>query len=178
MISEFEFQPSLQNKWVRLEPLSLPDFEKLYAVASDPLLWEQHPNPDRYKKDVFTNFFTGAMESGGAFLVYDNETGAPIGSSRFYDLDKESSSVLIGYTFIARDHWGSGYNRALKSLMLNHSFRFVDTVIFHIGASNIRSQKSIERMGAEKIGQVEVAYFGEKEKLNFIYQIKKENWEG
>jgi RimJ/RimL family protein N-acetyltransferase len=135
---EFELQPTLENEFVKIRPLKEDDFEALYKVASDPLIWEQHPNKDRYKRDVFQTFFKGAMESKGAFLVFDNKTGEAIGSSRFYGFDKEAKSVVIGYTFLAKDHWGTTYNRALKTLMLNHAFRFADKVIFHIGAYNIR----------------------------------------
>ncbi len=176
--TSFDLQPQLMNDIVLLKPLGSEDFENLYSVASDPAIWEQHPNKDRYKREVFETFFKGAMQSGGAFLIYDNQTQQPIGSSRFYEVNAEQKSVSIGYTFFAKDHWGSTYNRAAKTLMLNHAFQFVDTVIFHIGATNIRSQKAIEKLGAKKIGEVEMEYYGEPKKLNFIYQIEKKDWEG
>jgi RimJ/RimL family protein N-acetyltransferase len=172
----FALQPILEDNNVKLYPLKEIDFENLYTVASDPLIWEQHPNKDRYQKEIFKTFFKGAMESGGAFLISDNKTGNPIGSSRFYEFDKKAKSVAIGYTFFARDHWGGTFNKSAKSLMLNHAFKFVNAVIFHIGANNIRSQKSIEKLEAKKVGQVEMEYYGEQKKLNFIYQINKEDW--
>ncbi|HEY1038580.1 MAG TPA: GNAT family N-acetyltransferase [Bacteroidia bacterium] len=170
-----DLQPHLQNEFVRIQALKPDDFEILYAVANDPLLWEQHPNRDRYKREVFENFFKGAIESKGAFLVFDNKTNKVIGSSRFYDLDVEKSCIAIGYTFISRDHWGSTYNHALKGLMVDHAFTFVNTVVFHIGAVNVRSQRAIEKFGAKKIGEIEMEYYGEPEKLNFIYAIEKSN---
>lgn len=173
---KFNLQPNLQNEFIKAVPLKESDFEALYKVASDPLIWEQHPNKDRHKREVFQTFFKGAMESGGALLVYDTQTNEVIGSSRFYDYDETSNSVLIGYTFFARSHWGSKYNPALKSLMLNHAFQFVDSVLFHIGALNIRSQKAIERFGAKKIAEQEVEYYGEERKLNYVYEIKKEDF--
>ena len=169
----FEFQPSLENEFVKIRPLTENDFEVLSTVASDPLIWEQHPNPDRYKRPVFEIFFKGAIESQGAFLVFDAQTGEVIGSSRFYDYDFENKSVLIGYTFFARSHWGRNYNPALKKLMIEHAFRFVDSVIFHVGTNNIRSQKAIERLGAFKIDELEVKYYGEETKLNYVYEIRK-----
>ncbi len=172
----FELQPTLENEFVKIQPLLAADFETLYKVASDPLIWEQHPNKDRYKREMFQVYFKGAMESGRAFLVLDKKTNEPIGSSRFYEPDEKTDSVAIGYTFLARDHWGTTYNRALKSLMLDHAFQFVSNVIFHIGALNIRSQKAIEKLGAKKVGEVEMAYYGEPKKLNFIYRIRKEDW--
>jgi RimJ/RimL family protein N-acetyltransferase len=170
---DFELQPTLANELIKIQPLKQTDFEALYKIASDPLLWEQHPNKDRYKREVFETFFKGAIESGGAFLVLNNTTGQVIGSSRYYGFDKETKTTAIGYTFIARDYWGKAYNKALKTLMLNHAFKYVDNVIFHIGANNIRSQKAINNIGAKKIGEVEMEYYGEPNRLNFIYQITK-----
>jgi RimJ/RimL family protein N-acetyltransferase len=169
-------QPILENDMVSLHPLKLSDFDVLYAVASDPLIWIQHPNPDRYKKEVFETFFKGALESGGAFLISDVSTGKAIGSTRYYDYDEQKSQVLIGYTFFARDHWGTTYNKATKTLMLNHAFNFVDRVLFHIGAENKRSQIAIERLGAQKTKEIEVEYYGEVKKLNFEYVISKDHW--
>lgn len=168
-------QISLHDQLVQLEPLQITDLEKLFGVANDPLLWEQHPNKDRYKREVFEVFFRGAMESKGAYIIYDAATKMPIGSSRYYDLGKEPNTICIGYTFFARSHWGSTYNQAAKKLMLDHAFKSVDKVHFHIGAVNIRSQKAIERLGAIKIGEVEMEYYGETSKLNFIYEIQKQN---
>lgn len=172
----FNLQPILENEMIKIIPLKPDDFDTLYAIASDPLLWEQHPNKDRYKRHVFEIFFKGAIESKGAFLVYDKVNNLPIGSSRYYTVEGKENTIAIGYTFIARDHWGGKYNPALKKLMINHALRFVDSVVFHIGAVNVRSQKAIERLGAIKIDEEDMAYFGEASKLNFIYEIRKENW--
>jgi RimJ/RimL family protein N-acetyltransferase len=172
----FELQPSLQNEFIKIEPLLSTDFERLYQVASDPLIWEQHPNKERYQREVFKTFFEGAIESGGAFLVFNNINGELIGSSRYYEYFPAEQSIAIGYTFISRSHWGGTYNPALKKLMLDHAFRFVDNVIFHIGVNNVRSQKAIEKLGAEKLRVEEMKYHGEQLIPNFVYRIKKENW--
>ena len=169
-------QPTLENELIRIVPLKETDFDVLYAIASDPEIWEQHPNKDRYKKPVFQVFFEGAIESKGAFLVFDNVTGTPIGSSRFYDWNETGKSIFIGYTFIAKDHWGSTYNPALKKLMLDYAFNFVDTVYFHIGANNIRSQMAITRLGAKKVREVAVEYYGEDMKLNVEFCINRHEW--
>ena len=174
-MSSFNLQPRLENEFIRIVPLQADDFETLYAIASDPLIWEQHPNKDRYKREVFETFFKGAMESNGAFLVYDHKTGTPIGSSRYYEADEEKKTIAIGYTFLARDHWGGTYNPALKSLMMEHAFRHFDAVIYHIGALNIRSQKAMEKLGGKKIAELEMEYYGEPNKLNFVYEIRKED---
>jgi N-acetyltransferase len=175
-ISAINFQPILQNDLVVAYPLSVSDLEILYKAASDPLIWEQHPNKDRYQRPAFENYFKGAMESGGAFLVKDAQTNEVIGSSRYSDYDPETNTVSVGYTFFVRSHWGKGHNYALKKLMLDHVFQFVSRVTFYIGAVNKRSQISLERLGAVKTGEEEMAYYGEPAKLNYIYTITKEQW--
>ena len=163
---------NLENEWVKLNPLQETDFEALYAVASDPLIWEQHPNPDRYKKDVFQNYFKGAIESNGAFLI-KNKLDQAIGCTRFYDYFPDKSEIKIGYTFFSRNCWGKPFNKSTKLLMLQYAFQFISSVIFHVGANNIRSQKAMEKLGAIKIGEELVAYYGEASRNNFIYQISK-----
>lgn len=172
----FNVQPVLENEKVILYPLQEEDFELLYATASDPKIWEQHPNKDRWKKEVFTTFFDGALQSKGAFKIVDKATGNIIGSTRFYDYNGEDNSIFIGYTFYAVSCWGKGVNRSVKTMMLDYIFQFVSKVCFYIGANNVRSQIAISRIGAEKIAEQVVTYFGEAPRLNFVYEITKEKW--
>ena len=83
----FDLQPHLKGELIELVPLSPDDWDELFAVASDSLIWEQHPESDRYKKDVFRVFFRDALESGGAFAIIDRKTHQIIGSTRFYGFD-------------------------------------------------------------------------------------------
>jgi len=169
-------QPILENENVQLVPLKSEDFEKLFQVASDPLIWEQHPNKDRYKREIFKTFFEGAMLSQGAFLITDKKTGEVAGSTRFYDYDSVDHSIFIGYTFYGRKFWGSKLNPQVKKMMLDYILDEVDFVRFHVGKENIRSRKAMEKLGAELWGDVSVAYFGEVPKMNVEYRIIKENW--
>jgi len=148
----FDLQPILQGDLLRLRPLRFEDWDDLYAVASDPLIWEQHPNKDRYKEEVFQGFFREALASGGTLVVIDSRNGQVIGSSRFHGYDKERSEIEIGWTFLARSHWGGIHNKELKQLMLRHAFKFVKSVIFLIGPQNLRSQKAVEKIGAVRVG--------------------------
>jgi RimJ/RimL family protein N-acetyltransferase len=167
-------QPNhLSNHLIRLEPLQTFHFPELYAAASDPLIWEQHPNPNRYQKEVFESFFEGALASGGAFIVRDVDSGKALGSTRFYDLKPLDNEIKIGYTFFSRDCWGKGINRQVKTLMLNYAFIYIEKVIFHIGAQNIRSQIAIEKLGAKKVGEEMVAYYNEPDRLNFVYEMMR-----
>src|SRR5438105_11841844 len=125
----FNLQPILTGKLLELRPLKPEDFDALFAAASDPLIWEQHPEPDRYKREVFRFFFDSAIESRGAFVVIDRKTEKIIGSSRYHDLKPEESEVEIGYTFLERAYWGGEYNAEMKRLMLDHAFKFVERVV-------------------------------------------------
>ena len=145
-------QPHLKGDLVELRPLLAEDFDALYAVAADPLIWEQHPANDRHEKEVFEVFFSDAMESGGALLVTDVTTGNVIGSSRYHGYDEEKNEIEIGWTFLARSHWGSVYNREIKHLMLQHAFGFVDNVILIVGIHNYRSQRAVEKIGGLRRG--------------------------
>ena len=166
------WQPhNLQNALVTLAPLSADDFERLYRLASDPLVWEQHPQKDRWKREIFQGFFDGAMACGSAFVIENAKTGDAIGSTRFYDADGESS-VMIGYTFYGREYWGKGYNSSVKALMLEYAFRFVDKVYLHIGAENIRSQIATMRLGAVKVQELEKP-MGGKNILHHEYLIRR-----
>jgi N-acetyltransferase len=145
-------QPFLKGELLELRPLRPEDFDDLYAVASDPLIWEQHPHNTRYQEEVFRRFFQDALSSGGALVVIDAATGRVVGSSRYAGYDKEKSQVEIGWTFLARSHWGGVYNGEMKRLMLEHAFKFVNNVVFVIGTHNFRSQKAVEKLGAVRVG--------------------------
>ena len=166
-------QATLENENVKLVPLNPNDFEELFSVASDPKIWEQHPNKDRYQREVFEKFFQGAIESKGEFKIMDKSSNEVAGSTRFYDYNPKENSIFIGYTFYATKFWGSKLNPQVKKLMLDYIFQFVDKVNFHVGKDNIRSQKAMEKLGAKKVDEVNVAYFGEPEKLNVVFEIDK-----
>ncbi len=172
----FSVQPVLESEEFQLIPLQQGDFESLYEVASDPKVWEQHPNKDRYQREVFENFFRGAIESKGAFKIVEKATGNVLGSSRYYNFDEKDNHIFIGYTFYGTKSWGKGINPKVKKLMLDYIFQYVNKVHFHIGKENFRSQKALEKLGGIKIAEEEVAYFAEPTRTNFVYEIKKEDW--
>lgn len=149
----FDYQPVLRGELVELRPLHSEDCEDLYAVAADPLIWEQHPDKTRHERQGFLTFFRESVASGGALAVVDLETQRLIGSSRFHAWNHERREVEIGWTFLARSHWGGTYNRQVKELMLAHAFRFVDRVVFLVGVENRRSQRAVEKLGAARVGQ-------------------------
>lgn len=171
------WQPELlENSTVKLVPLTNNDFEPLYAIASDPAIWQQHPSKDRYKREIFQQYFDSAIFSNSAFLILDKLTNAAIGSTRYYDFKPEFPSIAIGYTFLAVKYWGGPYNKASKTLLLNYAFQFVDKVYFHIEAKNIRSQRALHKLGSKKVNNVNFDLEG-RTLLHFEYVIQKQDWE-
>ena len=163
----FDLQPTLKGALLGLRPHRPEDFDELYAIASDPLIWEQHPSNDRYQKEVFKAFFREALESSGALIAIDSKDGRLIGSSRFYGYQTEKSEIEIGWTFLARSHWGGIYKREMKQLMLRHAFKFVNSVIFLVDPRNFCSQRAVEKIGGVRVGSRPDGSGRE----SFIYQI-------
>lgn len=139
---------SLAGQNVILRPLVLDDFEALYRAASDPLIWEQHPEPTRFRRDVFEKFFQSAVDGRLAYVILDALTSEIIGSSRYRLVEDEPQSIEIGWTFLVRQYWGGPTNREVKSLMLRYAFESFETVIFTIGETNFRSRRAVEKLGA------------------------------
>jgi RimJ/RimL family protein N-acetyltransferase len=151
-MTPIDLQPVLKGDLLELRPLQPADFDELFAVAADPLIWAQHPASDRYQEAVFREFFREALDSRGAFVVLDARNGRIIGSSRYHGYDEGRREIEIGWTFLARAYWGGRYNGELKRLMLRHAFGFVERVVFLVGPHNGRSQRAVEKIGGRRAG--------------------------
>ena len=169
----FDLQPHLVGKLVELRPMHRDDWKDLYAVAADPLIWEVHPARDRYREERFREYFDERLQSGGALVAVDRETGKVIGASQYFWYGPDQSELEIGWTFLARSHWGGVYNGEMKRLMLDYAFRFVDKVIFLVGIDNIRSQKAMTKIGGILTDRrVERTLHG-KPSEQLIFEIRK-----
>ena len=163
----FDHQPTLKGTYVGVRPLLRSDYDALYAVASDPVIWEQHPVPNRHEESVFQVFFEESLASGGALVVTDLETGTVIGSSRFHGYSEEKSEVEIGWTFLARDYWGGRYNGDLKAVMTRHAFQSVESIVLLIDRTNLRSRRAATKIGAVAVsdpgagGRIEFRLYGD-----------------
>src|ERR1051325_511286 len=169
----FDLQPHLKGELIELRPLKPGDWDELFTVASDPLVWEQHPERDRYREDVFSIFFQEALACRGAFVVIDRKTKQIVGSTRFYGYDQQKSEIEIGWTFLARKYWGGRYNAEMKRLLLNHAFQFVESIVFFVGEDNVRSRKAMEKVGAVRAGMATRTYGNRRPARNVKYVIKK-----
>jgi RimJ/RimL family protein N-acetyltransferase len=168
-------QPSLQNTLVLVRPLQQEDFDALFEVAADPLIWEQHP-AHRYKREVFEVFFSEAIESKGALIIFEKSTGNVIGSSRLQLLTDNDNAIEIGWTFLGRRYWGGAYNGSIKKLMINHAFQFIDEVIFFIDTHNFRSQKSVLKIGAQELIPSSHPYSKGHSPKYLTFSIHKDRW--
>ena len=169
---QFDYTPTLSGELVELRPLSPADYSALFAVASDSRIWEQHPVKDRHEREVFDTFFRRALESQGCLVAIDAASRQIIGSSRFHGWDASRSEVEIGWTFLARSHWGGRFNGEMKRLMLRHAFQFVETVILLVGAQNLRSQRAVEKIGGVRSGTRPDASGND----SYVYQITAADW--
>jgi RimJ/RimL family protein N-acetyltransferase len=143
-------QPVLAGEHVRLRPLRGEDWDALFAVAADPLIWAQHPAHDRWQEPVFRPFFDDALANQGALIALDAQSGAVIGSSRYQGLEDAANggSVEIGWSFLARSHlWGSGANAEMKRLMLTHALASVERAFFVVGEGNVISRRAMTKIG-------------------------------
>lgn len=172
-----DLQPTLTGNLIEIRPLKREDFAALFAAASDPLIWKQHPESDRYKKEVFLRFFESAIDSKGAFAVVDRKSGKIIGSSRYWNFKPEKSEIEIGWTFLERAFWGGAYNGELKSLMLKYAFRFVENVLLIVGENNLRSQKAVEKIGGKFLRHEERAGSNGRIGRNVVFVITRQEFQ-
>ena len=167
----FDFKPVLVGNLLELRPLVSEDFEGLYSAAEDPQTWEQHPEKDRYKREVFANYFLDALESDTALVAIDSNNGKIIGTSRYHVYDELNSEVEIGWSFLAVPYWGGVYNGEMKKLMLDHAFKHVHNVVLIIGTNNERSRKAAEKIGGILIDKIVIR--GDRE--NVVYRVTRDS---
>ncbi len=170
-------QPVLEGERLILRPLTAADWPALYAVAADRDLWAVHPSHDRWQEPVFREFFDDALAKGGALAIVDKASGRVIGSSRFQVSDKgEGAALEIGWSFLARDYWGTGYNAEFKALMLAHAFTAVDRVVFRVGADNVISRKAMANIGGRLTGETYVEERAGVPVEHVVYEITRESF--
>jgi len=168
-----DFKAVLENDLVHIRPLTAEDFDALFSISSDPLLWEQHPAKERSTPEGFKKWFEDAMATDRAFYVTDKETGKPVGTSRYNETELAASAIEIGWTFIAREFWGGKYNRSLKKLMMDHAFTHYDKILFFVDKHNFRSQKAVEKLGGKRISELDGQPLGPRGETSFVYCIDR-----
>ena len=143
------FEVELETKNFFLVQTMQSHFDGLYVVASNPMVWAQHPERDRWKEPVFLQFFQKALENDlGCFTIIDKDKNSVVGSTRFYSFDPANKAIRLGYTFMDPMYWGTGANREIKDTLIHLAFSVVDKIYFDIGSENRRSRAAVEKLGA------------------------------
>ena len=62
--------------------------------------------------------------------------------------------------------------------MIDYAFESIEDVIFYIGKNNIRSQKSVEKIGGEKITKLKYHHLIKNNQNELTYRINKNDWKG
>jgi N-acetyltransferase len=144
---------TLEGKRIRLEPLHERHAPDLHALCNDPRIWEFTFQPNPLTSLVRTQRWVadaGEAPDTVAFAIIDKPSGAAIGSTRYLEISPEHRKLEIGWTFLARSHWGTGVNPECKRLLLHYAFEIFGAVRvqFKAEALNQRSRRAIERIGA------------------------------
>lgn len=168
-----DLQPTLTGRHITLRPLAAQDYHAVFAAASDPLVWALHPDPGRGTPARFASFFDGALESKGCLVAIDAARQSIIGWSRYTNYEP-GESIWIGYTFLARSHWGGAANAEMKRLMLRHAFTDVHDVLFIVAERNLRSRRAVEKLGAALAGAETEPRWGQ---IHVIYRLTPQLWE-
>jgi N-acetyltransferase len=169
----FNLQPILENDILILRPLQNNDFENLFKVASDPLIWEQHPAKERSQRDGFAVFFNEAIAMKSAFAIIDKQNNEIIGSTRFNAVEETQNAIEIGWSFMARQYWGGFFNKSVKKLLMDYAYDYVENVLFYIHENNIRSQKAVEKIGGTRVTHLENQLLDTKGESTVIYKVAK-----
>jgi len=167
------WQPHLENDLIILRPLKTEDFEPLFKVASDPLIWQQHPAKNRSTKEGFELYFKEGLAMNTAFTVIDKKSGDVIGSTRFAPVKESANAIEIGWTFLSRKYWGTAYNRSMKDLLMDYAFQYVDNVLFYIHENNYRSQKAVEKLGAVRLTELDGIPLTARPTANVIFRVQR-----
>lgn len=146
---------ALYDPPVGLVPFTDAHIEPLRsACAEDPDIWEIYPI------SLFGEHFDGSLALLASrpnwlrFAVLDGET--VIGMTNFINPDAQTGTVEIGGTYIAPSARGTGFNRKMKTLLIDHAFaQGLHTVAFRVDTRNGRSMHAVEKLGARRVATLE-----------------------
>ena len=136
---------------VRLEPLVESHREALRIVAAaDTEIWAMYPYSliGAHFDPEFAVMLAGARQ---VYAVFDG--AVLVGCTSWYGHDPVHRSVAIGGTFLHPDVRGSGFNMALKRLMIGHARACgIVRIVFDVDVRNTRSQAAVRKLGARLDG--------------------------
>ncbi|MCP3144209.1 GNAT family N-acetyltransferase [Pyxidicoccus xibeiensis] len=144
----------LEGQAVRLVPLGLEHAPALAALCEPEIFTWMH-SALRTQADVEA-FIGRALTAAGQgterpFVILERESGAPVGSTRYLDIQREHRTLEIGYTWLGRRAWRTRVNTECKYLLLRHAFETLGVMRVQLKTDqrNERSRAAMERMGAK-----------------------------
>jgi RimJ/RimL family protein N-acetyltransferase len=150
--------PVLTGSHVRLRLMREDDAAALVRAASDGELWNlvvtvvpSDTTVAAYMKPALDGFRAGTVIP---YVIENIATGEPIGSTRFWKLDRANRTVEIGHTWIATSYQRTVVNTEMKLLMLTYAFETLNCVRvqFQTDELNAKSRAAIARLGAKEEG--------------------------
>ena len=140
---------TLENDFVRLEPLRADHRELLRAHTADPTIWRWWPRDMADWDEAFD--WQMDEQAAGRWILHAviAPDGRAIGQTCYLAIAPEHARVEIGGTWYGPDAQGSLVNPACKLLMLGHAFACgAERVELKTDALNTRSRAAMLKMGA------------------------------
>jgi len=153
-------QPALVGKIIELRPLQQEHTAGLLDAAADGQLWNMKttviPGPETIDKYIATALAGRQAGTVMPFVIIKRDSGLPVGSTRFWKIDRANRKMEIGHTWLSASHQRSGVNTEAKYLLLTHAFEVMDAVRvqFTTDELNEKSRAAILRIGAKQEGIV------------------------
>jgi N-acetyltransferase len=151
---DFNEEYILENEVVRLSPLQESDYDRLVHFSiNEPDLWHysliQANSPENLKNYIHKALEERAARKSYAFIVFDKRTNQYAGSTRFYDIQIENTSLQLGYTWYGKEFQGTGLNKNCKYLLLEFAFEKLkmERVEFRADNDNLRSINAMKSIG-------------------------------
>jgi RimJ/RimL family protein N-acetyltransferase len=142
-----------------LEPLDPRHAEDLFAAGQGKEIWRYLARPPLESVSDTENWIVEALRSAinGSqipFAIVDRASGKAIGSTRYLEIEREHSSLEIGWTWIAKPFQRTRVNTECKYLLLRHAFEDLHAIRVQLktDARNLQSQRAIQRLGAVREG--------------------------
>ena len=174
----------LEDELIRLEPITLEHIQQMLPLSSDSDVWrwytEDLTHPEDLKKWMMKLLDASRGGSQMTYAVLSKSTNEVVGSSSYGHIDWEEHCIEIGWTWLAKKYIGTGINKHMKFLMLQHAFSTmqIERLELRTDEDNIRSRKAMEKIGAKYDGTLRShrATQGGRRRNTVLYSILRGEW--
>jgi len=149
----------LLGKHVRLEPLSEAHVPGLAEIGVGQNFWHFMLYGDMNSEADIQNWVLDIMSRGQRgtdlpFAVIHLESGRVAGATRYLNIAPNDRGLEIGGTWYGTEFQRSAVNTECKYLLMSHAFETLHAIRVQLKTDliNERSQRAIERLGAQKEG--------------------------